>query len=347
MSAQLQEQAATQSGFLYNARRQLFQSVPPIPANVRLDGKTVLVTGANVGLGLACTRHFLELGAARLIMAVRSISKGEAAAALFKKEFASAQIDVWQLDMELPSSVQAFAARCKADIPRLHVAVLNAGLGKEFFVRTAEGKQRETTLQVNYLSTVLLAVLLLPLMKPNSSESDKAPGRLTLISSDASLGEKLPAVPAGSTILDTMDDSSKFEGYQQYARTKLMLNMFTAKLASDVVSPSEVIINTCNPGATKGTGAISAVQSKIILAVMTLLFAVLGRTPEDAARAYVHASLVLGAESHGSFTDWLVRCWPLFMYGDKGRRATDRLWDETLAELGFANIVDVLKTVKG
>ncbi|CAK7212616.1 hypothetical protein SCUCBS95973_001524 [Sporothrix curviconia] len=357
MSALLEKQAATQAGFFYNIRRQ-FQSVPPIPAGVRLDGKTVLVTGANVGLGLACARYFLELGAVRLIMAVRTVSKGEAAATPLRNDFPSAQVDVWPLDLERPWSVQAFATRCAAELGRLHVAVLNAGLAMETFVRTSEGKKREATLQVNYLSTALLAILLLPTLKPAHGTPDAAPGRLTLVSSDTSLGETLPTVPpspsqeadgAGSKtiLLDAMDDPATFQAFPQYGRSKLLLDMFAAKLAADVVRPQDVVVNLCNPAATRGTGFFDKVQSRVIKAVFAVFYAVVARTPRDAARMYVHASLVLGPESHGSFTDWQVRSWPRYMYGAEGRKATDRLWDETLEELAFANVADVLKTVKG
>lgn len=189
MSVQLEKQAPSQAGFLYNARRQLFQSVPPVPSAIDLVGKTALVTGFNVGLGLECARHFLKLRSSRLIMAVRSLQKGEAVAVSLRAEFPDAEIEVWQLDMESFRSVQAFAARCEQELDRLHVAVLNTALGKLKFERTRERCHRETTIQVNYLSTALLAILLIPKMKPSASSS--GPGRLSIITSDASLGSSL------------------------------------------------------------------------------------------------------------------------------------------------------------
>lgn len=347
MSAALEKDAARQAGPLFNVRRQLFHSVPPIPSDVSLVGKTALVTGANVGLGLACSRHFLELGASRLVMAVRTVAKGEVEAAKLRAAFPAAQIDVWPLDLTKPqSSVQPFAARCNKELGRLHVAVLNAGLGKDAFVRTTEGKKRETTLQVNYLSTALLSVLLLPIMKP-ASPADSAPGRLTIITSDAGLGAKPPAAADSVGLLNSLDDPDTFQGFPQYCRTKLFITAFAAKLAADVVSPNDVIINSCNPAATKGTAFLSGMDSWIAKAIFTTVFTILGRKPEDAARAYVYGSLVLGAESHGSFTDWEVRGWPVAMYGDQGRKMGDKLWDETMEELGFANVADVLQAVHG
>jgi NAD(P)-dependent dehydrogenase (short-subunit alcohol dehydrogenase family) len=303
MSAQLEKQAPSQAGFLYNARRQLFQSVPPIPSSIHLTGKTVLVTGSNVGLGLECARHFLSLHPSQLIMGVRSLQKGEAAASSLRVEFPDAKIQVWQLDMESFRSVQAFATRCEQELDRLHVAVLNAALGKERFERVEEGARHETTIQVNYLSTALLATLLIPKLKPSASSS--GPGRLSIVTSDSALGVNLKDHNE-SRLLDSFDRPEKFDGFQQYALSKLLITMFGARLAQ-TIDPDDVIINCCNPGATKGTAFLDKVESWLMKAIFSLLFGILGRAPKDASRIYVHACLVLGKESHGSFTDWLVR----------------------------------------
>jgi len=342
MSIHLQKHAGSEAGVLHNVRRQLFQSVPPIPSDIDLVGKTALVTGSNVGLGLECVRHFLRLRASHLIMAVRSLQKGESAALELRAEFPDAKIDVWQLDMASLRSVQAFATRCDQELEQLHVAVLNAGLGMSKFVRVEEGRKRETTIQVNYLSTALLAILLIPKMKPSSSSPE--PGRLTIITSDTALGVKLED-PGEGGLLDSLDRPEKFDSFGQYSKSKLLTTMFTARLAK-AVNANEVIINCCNPGAVKGTAFLNAADSWVIKLIFRLVFSILGRTAVDGAREYVHSSLVLGSESHGSFTDWLIRSWPVMMYTDYGRRMSDKLWNETMEELRFAGVNEVLNGKK-
>jgi len=303
MSAQLEKEAPSQASPLSNASRQLFQSVPPISPTIDLAGKAALITGSNSGLGFECARHFLRMRLTRLIMGVRSLQKGEAAASRLRAEFPNAKIEVWQLDMVSFRSVQAFVARVDQELDRLHIAVLNAGLGKNKFERVEEGGRRETTLQVNYLSTALLATLLIPKMKPTVSSS--GPGRLSIISSDSSLGVKLED-PGEGGLLDSLDRPEQFNSFEQYAKSKLLITMFGARLA-EFVDPGEVIINSCNPGATKGTGLLDNNDSWLIKMIIGLVFRLIGRKAEDASRIYVHASLMLGKESHGSYTDWLVR----------------------------------------
>lgn len=306
MSLYLEKQASFQAGFLDNFWRQTFHSIPPIPAGIDLAGKTALVTGSNGGLGLECARHFLKLRPSLLILAVRSLQKGEAAAASLRADFPAARVEVWQLDMESFRSVRAFAVRCERELDRLHVAVLNAALGKVRFERVEEGRRRETTLQVNYLTTALLAILLLSKMKASASlPLSSEPGRLSIVSSDAALGARLED-PGEGGVLDSIDRPEGFDGFKQYSRSKLLITMFCARLA-EAVDPDEVIINCCNPGAVKGTAFLRDVESWFVKMAFGLIHTIMGRTAVDGARTYVHSTLVLGKESHGSFTDWLIK----------------------------------------
>ncbi|KAK8064040.1 hypothetical protein PG996_008692 [Apiospora saccharicola] len=322
------------AGFAHGFRRQMFHPVPPIPAAIDLTGKTVLVTGSNSGLGLECARHFLAPRASFLVMAVRSLAKGEAAAEGLRAEFPDARIEVWELDMASFRSVRAFAERCKREL-------------MFEFKRVEEGRCRETTLQVNYLATALLAILLLPIMKPSSTKGPGSePGRLTLISSDAALTAPLSDPGERNSILDSLDRTETFDGYAQYGVSKLLLTMFVAKLATGhFVSADDVIVNVSNPGPTKGTELISKgpLSTRLFTGV---LFGVLGRSAADAARTYVHSSLVLGRESHGGYTEWVVRAWPPMMYTEEGHRLGDRLWDETMEELSFAKVEELLEELK-
>ena len=81
-----------------------------------------------MGLGFECAKQLLELGTSHLILAVRSQTKGDAAAEQLRTQFASAIIDVELLDMASPSSVRDFSRRCEHKLDRLDIVILNAGL---------------------------------------------------------------------------------------------------------------------------------------------------------------------------------------------------------------------------
>ncbi|HZX05524.1 SDR family NAD(P)-dependent oxidoreductase, partial [Kribbella sp.] len=79
-----------------------------------LTGKLVVVTGANSGTGKEATKRLAAAGA-RVVMAVRTPAKGEAARAEILAEHPDAQLEVRRIDLADLASVQEFAERLAAD----------------------------------------------------------------------------------------------------------------------------------------------------------------------------------------------------------------------------------------
>lgn len=157
-------------GFWIDWTRGQFSTLP-YPTK-SFAGKTVIVTGSNVGLGLEGARHIVRLGAEKVILAVRTISKGEAAkASIEKSEGRTGVIEVWALDLESYDSVKAFAERAQS-LPRLDIVVENAGIYL-FDWKMAEGE--ELTITVNVISTLLLAFLLLPKLRETATKFNVEP----------------------------------------------------------------------------------------------------------------------------------------------------------------------------
>lgn len=138
----------------------------PVPTK-SFAGQTVIVTGSNTGLGLEAAKHIVRLRASRLIVAVRSLDKGRAAAASIAKSVSddgdnATVIEVWELDLASYESIQNFATKADAELSRLDVVVENAGILTENF-DLVEGDER--TIKVNVLGTMFLALLLLPKLR--------------------------------------------------------------------------------------------------------------------------------------------------------------------------------------
>src|SRR5689334_15964683 len=94
-----------------------------------LSGRTVIITGANSGLGLVTARELARVGA-KVIMAVRNLDKGAAAA-----QTMSGSVDVRKLDLQSLASVRAFADT----VEHVDVLINNAGIMAVPLSRTAEG----------------------------------------------------------------------------------------------------------------------------------------------------------------------------------------------------------------
>jgi NAD(P)-dependent dehydrogenase (short-subunit alcohol dehydrogenase family) len=131
--------------------------IPEPPANIK--DATYIVTGANTGLGYECAKHLFHMGAKRIILAVRTPSKGEAALATIRSETGRKDVgEVWELDLTSLDSVEAFAQRVNK-LDRLDAIIENAGVVMTKF-QLVEGI--ETSVLVNVVSTMLLAFRVLP-----------------------------------------------------------------------------------------------------------------------------------------------------------------------------------------
>ena len=117
----------------------------------RLEGRTFVVTGANSGIGLAASRALGRAGA-RVVLAVRDVAKGEAAAASIE-----GRPEVRELDLADLASVRAFADAWDGD---LDVLVNNAGVMAVPERRTKDGF--ELQFGTNHLGHFALTNLLLP-----------------------------------------------------------------------------------------------------------------------------------------------------------------------------------------
>ena len=262
-----------------------------------LKGQVAIVTGANSGLGFESARQLLTLGLSHLVIAVRSIEKGKAAAAKLSKANPAALVDVWALDMESYDSIQAFVRKCDTELPRIDYTILNAGVAMTKF-STVQSTGHETVIQVNHISTILLTILLLPVLKARSSRDNTS--RLTVINSVTAHLCKFPN-RVQRPLLPSFDNIKRtpWDPEERYGVSKLLPQLFLVKL-TELIKSDDVIINMVDPGLTKGTG-LSRHASGLVRIASKAFFEIAGRTVDKGAATYVDALLGHGSESHGSF----------------------------------------------
>ncbi|GME50767.1 hypothetical protein MMC06_006482 [Neofusicoccum parvum] len=274
-----------------------FCAKPQWPASsTSLLGKTAIITGGNSGLGYEAALQLLGLKLSHLVLAVRSPEKGEEAAAKLRKLHPEANIDVFQVDMSSYDSIQDFVRRVQGQLSRIDIVLLNAGVIKLTF-NAIKTTGHEECLQVNYLSTVFLAILLLPVLKAKGP-SDGQPARLTIVSAALTLAAKFPNKDA-RPLLQSFDDPKSFDHQENYNSSKLLAHMFLWKLV-DYVSADDVIVNLADPAWCKGTELTRDVQGGAKVGVK-IFGALTGRSKEVGASCFVDAVVNKGKESHGCF----------------------------------------------
>ena len=132
----------------------MYYTVPP------QNGRRFIVTGANRGTGRETARRLARAGA-EVVLAVRSLAKGEEAKAAILREAPAATLDVRHLDLADLASVRGFAASISADGRPVDVLVNNAGVMiPPKRLETVDGF--ELQFGTNFVGPYVLTTLLLP-----------------------------------------------------------------------------------------------------------------------------------------------------------------------------------------
>jgi protochlorophyllide reductase len=195
-------------------------------------GKVVLITGANSGVGYESAIAFAKKGA-RVIMACRSLDKGERARQDLLKIVPGAAIDLMSLDLGSLKSVKTFAEAFNAKYDRLDILMNNAGIMTPPFGKTADGF--ETQFGTNHLGHFALTGLVLPklLETPYS--------RIVNVSSSAYL--------QGSMDFDNLQAEKGYRRWAAYAQSKLANILFTLELQRKLEAVhADVISLASHPG---------------------------------------------------------------------------------------------------
>lgn len=200
------------------------------------SGKLAVVTGANSGTGKETARRLAGAGA-RVVMAVRTVAKGEAARAEILAQHPQAQLEVRRIDLADLASVKEFADGLLADGAPLDLLVNNAGvMAPPTRMTTAEGF--ELQISSNFLGPFALTVRLLPLLL-----AAEAPRVATMSSLAAHYGR---------IRFQDLQWERRYSPNLAYAQSKLADLMFTQHLAVVAAERDWNLMSTgAHPGFTR------------------------------------------------------------------------------------------------
>ncbi|KAF1978688.1 NAD(P)-binding protein, partial [Bimuria novae-zelandiae CBS 107.79] len=311
----------------------------PAITPVNLANRTVIITGANAGIGLETALEILKSQPKRVILAVRNIERGQAAASELRKGSSEpTEVDVRQVDQASLVSVKSFVDGLAGQ--EVDIAILNAAPLTDLFPRSMKFKFSTTTdgyesdLQVNALAPALLSFLLLSNLRRAAATrpSEDIKPHLCLVSNGLHEMAKFPErkLPAGQ-VLAALNDSNKYNNQNRYPTTNLISLLWTKELAKRAAGKG-VVINAPNPGFTK-SGLLRDAQV-VVKYLAKGVWALLGRSPEDAARCILDATIVKGEESHGCYM-----CVAKISHeyelarGSEGEDLQARMWEEIIGVL--------------
>ena len=197
---------------------QLVLKIPEPTAS--FASKTVIVTGANGGLGSEIVKHVVRLGASKVICACRSVSKGEEVKRSIEatSKCSPSTIEAWQLDLESPPSIKAFVERANA-LPRLDIVINLAGL---FCGNFSWVYDTERTIAVNTIGTFLFAIQMIPKLKETAHKYGVMP-HMTFVTSGLYDVAKYPKNP-GDDLFAFFKDQKNFAAQNQSVTFAFLLS---------------------------------------------------------------------------------------------------------------------------
>ncbi len=243
------------------------------------SGRTVVVTGANCGLGLVTARELSRAGA-RVVLACRNLDKGHAAIDEVRAAVPDAQVQLEELDLASLDSVRGFAERFRDTHDGLDLLINNAGVMGTPRRRTADGF--ELQFGTNHLGHFALATLLLETMEGRED------ARVVTLSSNA---HKM-----GRIAFDNLNGDRRYFRWNAYGQSKLANLLFALELDRRLrASGSTVKSLAAHPGYA-ATNLQSAAAPLVDRLVMKVTDAVVAQDAEMGALPQLYAATEPGLE---------------------------------------------------
>lgn len=270
---------ASLAGFWDRFRKQELES--HFTDNDRFDGKTVLVTGSNSGLGFAVAVEIARRGGHVIMGCRRQIP--EAGEKVMKRS-GSRNVEMRFLDLSKIDSIHAFCDGLEKDGIKLDITILNAGVTPAKARKTDSGQ--DEMFLVNYLSNVLLTNLLLSSGVINTNLTGNFKPRIIFISSDSH---------QGSSYID-YDEFGRYFDYgvskaiANYSYFKLVLNTYATELSRRVNDVGHKAgINVICPGPVNSN--IVKEAPLLLRIVLKAIFTIIFKSPHKACKPVVYMAI--------------------------------------------------------
>ena len=298
---------------LYAGKR-YFQG-PKCTSIKSLKGKTVVITGANSGIGKETAVDLARRGA-RVIIGCRNVEKGKEALKEIQERSGSERIFLEKLDLASLESVRTFADKILKSESRLDILVNNAGVMACPYQKTEDGFEMQ--FGVNHLGHFLLTMLLLDRLKRSQ------PSRIVNVSSSAH------RMGNGKINFEDINYEKSYDAWSAYFNSKLANVLFTREL-SKRLEGTHVTVNALHPGVISTELQRHSTMMKF---VTPLVGWYVYKTPEQGAQTSIHCAV--SEEMEGVSGKYLRDCH--IVEESKGAQddaAAKKLWEVSMKMVGL------------
>ncbi|KAF7666416.1 hypothetical protein LDENG_00108320 [Lucifuga dentata] len=243
-------------------------------SKARLEGKTVLITGANAGIGKETALDMAHRGA-RVILACRDMSKAYIAADDIQQQSGNGNVVVKKLDLASLQSVRDLAKDIQENEERLDILINNAGIMMCPKWKTEDGFEMQ--FGVNHLGHFLLTNCLLNLLKKS------APSRIVIISSMAH--------ERGRIDFDDINSDKDYNSFKTYQASKLANVLFCRELATRLQGTG-VTVYSLHPGVIRTELGRHLVHTLALWQwIIAILVSALVKTPREGAQTTIYCAV--------------------------------------------------------
>lgn len=292
-------------------------------------GKTVLITGANSGLGFENARALAAKGA-RVVLGCRNPEKALAAMERIKLHVPSANLEYLPLDLSSLGSIQDAAEQFRRTQQRLDILINNAGVMLLPQSTTEDGFDMQ--LGVNHLGHFALTGLLIDMLlkSPNA--------RVVTVSSLAH--------QRGQIYFDDLQLRSSYGRFKAYAQSKLANLLFCYELQRKLTAAGATTISVAShPGAAAtnlGVPMFEAMQLSLLVKVAEKVAPLIGQSAANGALPSLYAATAEGVKGGRYFGPKFYEVFgaPVEVQSKRlshNQEVAQRLWEvsRTLTGVGF------------
>ncbi|XP_077287860.1 retinol dehydrogenase 14-like [Arctopsyche grandis] len=297
-----------------------------------LRGKTVLVTGANSGLGRAAVQELVARGA-RVILACRDMERGRAAVQDIRKNYKpnGGEMIVMQLDLASFDSIKSFVEVIKNGFTKIDILINNAGVYLPISMNQQTKDGFEMHFGVNHLGHFLLTNLLLELL------NNAAPSRVVIVSSLLHERGEIDFDDLNMTkIYEAVKNKDKtvLKKYKRhgpgYCNSKLM-NVYFGRALAEKTKKQGIDVFTVCPGFTYTSLFRNSFRWYHYFVMAPFIFFYM-RTPNEGVQSIIHCAT--DASLEGKSGTFYRNCLPYNSKIQFDKEVQEKLWavSEALTE---------------
>ena len=300
---------------LYAGRR-YFQG-PKYNSKRSLQGKTVVITGGNTGIGKETAVDLASRGA-KVIIGCRNLQKGKEALNEIKERSGNSNVSLEEIDLASLESVRKFADKFLNSEPRLDILINNAGVMACPYQKTKDGFEMQ--FGTNHLGHFLLTMLFLDRLKSSQ------PSRIINVSS------KGHRMGSGKINFEDINYEKSYDSWAAYFNSKLANVLFTREL-SKRLEGTHVTVNALHPGAVSTELGRHTILATLALPIGWYIL----KTPTQGAQTSIYCAV--SEEMEGVSGKYLKDC--AIVEESKGAQDDDaakKLWDLSMKMVGLEKL---------